>query len=196
MRIGSILSLPTVSTCCSHFRANDLTDGFGGRSPQEGVMLLLVRKGAGIREGRATSSGKRVVLLSDNAISELWLETYCLRHFMKSCKQAGHHHRLRNDAASALILKLFFGQVDAVLVRGYSYELALEMNPQIRERSEVLEQINIYPVALGLFGRRVSPAFREYVIAKVPQLHDQPRGRQLLEVMQTERGGSRTAQPA
>jgi hypothetical protein len=170
-----------------HFRPDDLTDGFGGRSPKEGVMLLLARRGAGIR-GARDLVGKRVVLLSDNAISELWLETYCLRHFGKSCKQAGL--RIANERRShAMILKLFFGQADVALVRGYSFELALEMNPQIRDHAEVLQEINIYPVALGLFGRRVSPAFREYVIAKVPQLHDQPRGRQLLEVMQTERVG-------
>lgn len=170
-----------------HFRPDDLSDGFGGRSSKEGVLLLLARKGAALR-GPRDLVGKRILLLSDNAISELWLETYCLRHFHRSCKQAGLVID-KERRSQALILKLFFGQADVALVRGYAYEVALEMNPQIGDRTHVIEEIGIYPVALGLFSRRVSQAFREYVIAKVPQLHDQPRGRQLLEVMQTERVG-------
>ncbi len=170
-----------------HFRADDLADGFGGRSPKEGVMLLLARKGAGIRNP-GDLVDQRILLLADSAISDLWLETYCLRHLRRTCQQAGVVID-KERRSQPLILKLFFGQADVALVRGYAYELALEMNPQIRDRTEVIEEIGIYPVALGLFGRRVSPAFREYVITKVPQLHDQPRGRQLLEVMQTARVG-------
>lgn len=169
------------------FAPGDLADGFGGLAPNEDVLLLLTRKGAAIKQPRDLI-GKRVLLLSNNAISDLWLETYCLRHYQKSCASAGMVVAKENRSRQQM-LKLFFDKADAALVRGYAYDLALELNPQIRERTQVLERIHLYPGALGLFGRRVSSAFREYVIAKVPQLHDQPRGRQLLEVMQTERVG-------
>lgn len=170
-----------------HFNPGDLADGFGGLAPSEDRMLLLTRKGAGIHSGRDLA-GKRILLLSNNAISDLWLETYCYRTFQKSCDKAGLLVAKENRSRQ-LVLKLFFDKADAVLVRGYAYELTLDLNPQIRERTEILEQILIYPGSLGLFGSRVSPAFREYVIAKVPKLHEQARGRQLLEVMQTERVG-------
>lgn len=170
-----------------YFAPGDLADGFGGLSPNEDILLLLTRKGAAIRHP-GDLIGKRILLLSNNAISDLWLDTYCLRHFKKSCASAGLVVAKENRSRQQ-VLKLFFDKADAALVRGYAYDLALELNPQIRERTQVLERIPLYPGALGLFGRRVSPAFREYVIAKVPQLHDQPRGRQLLEVMQTERVG-------
>ncbi|MBK6744135.1 MAG: PhnD/SsuA/transferrin family substrate-binding protein [Hydrogenophilales bacterium] len=170
-----------------HFGPNDLADGFGGRSSNEDKLFLLVRKGAGIRQSRDLA-GKRVALLSNNAVSDLWLDTCCLRVFQKSCAKAGVVVSKENRSQQ-LVLKLFFDKADAALVRGYAYDLALELNPQIRARTDILEQISLYPGALGLFGRQVSPAFREYIIAKVPQLHDQARGRQLLEVMQTERVG-------
>jgi hypothetical protein len=170
-----------------YFSSGDLADGFGGASPNEDVLLLLTRKGAAIKHP-SDLVGKRILLLNKNAISDLWLDTYCLRHFQKSCASAGLIVAKENRSRQQ-VLKLFFDKADAALVRGYAYDLALELNPQIRERTQVLERIPFYPGALGLFGRRVSTAFREYVIAKVPQLHDQPRGRQLLEVMQTERVG-------
>lgn len=170
-----------------HFAPNDLSDGFGGHAPNEGQMFLLVRKAAGIKQPRDLA-GKRVALLSANAISDLWLETYCLRNFQKSCAKAGLQVSTEKRSRQ-LVLKLFFDKADAALVRGYAYELARELNPQISQRVDILEQIDIYPGSLGLFGRLVSPAFRDYVIAKVPRLHDHPRGRQLLEVMQTSRVG-------
>lgn len=170
-----------------HFAPNDLSDGFGGHAPNEGQMFLLVRKAAGIKQARDLT-GKRVALLSANAISDLWLETLCLRTFQKTCAKAGL--QLSTEQRSRqLVLKLFFDKADAVLVRGYAYELARELNPQISQRIDILERIDIYPGSLGLFGRLVSPAFRDYVIARVPRLHDHPRGRQILEVMQTSRVG-------
>lgn len=170
-----------------HFAPNDLSDGFGGHAPNEGQMFLLVRKAAGIRQARDLA-GKRVVLLSANAISDLWLETYCLRTFQKTCAKAGMQVSTEQRSRQ-LVHKLFFDKADVALVRGYAYELALELNPQISQRIDILEKIDIYPGALGLFGRQVSSAFREYVIAQVPRLHDHPRGRQILEVLQTSRVG-------
>lgn len=170
-----------------HFQPDDLADGFGGQSPSEDKLLLLAHAGDGIRDLRDLA-GRRVLLLGDNAISDLWLETACLRVFQKTCEKAGLIV-VKESRSRQQILKLFFGKADGALVRGYAYEVAAELNPQIRARVRILERINIYPMALGLFGRGVSPAFRDYVIAKVPRLHDHPRGRQLLEVMQTERVG-------
>jgi ABC-type phosphate/phosphonate transport system substrate-binding protein len=168
-----------------HFDIDELTDGFGGRAPGEDTLILMVRKGAGIKTGKDLA-GKRVVLLSDNEISDLWMETYCLRQFQAICQQAGVII-VKENRSRQQVLNVFFGKADAALVRGYPYELALELNPQIRERTTVLERIHIYSTALGLFSNRVSPAFREFVISKVPKMLDHPRGRQILEVMQTDK---------
>lgn len=170
-----------------HFAPEDLADGFGGRSPGEDTLYLLVRKDAGIESGKDLA-GKRIALLSQNEISDLWLETFCLRTFQKPCDKAGLTLQ-RESRSRQQVLQVFFGRADAALVRGYPYELAVELNPQIRARTQVLERIRLYPGALGLFGQRVSPAFREYVISRVPLLHEHPRGRQLLEVLQSEKIG-------
>ncbi len=168
-----------------HFDSESLTDGFGGRSPGEDTLLLLVRKDAGIRS-TSDLAGKRVVLLADNEISDLWMETFCLRTFQKTCAGAGLNIS-KETRSRQQVLQVFFGKVDAALVRGYPYLLAVDLNPQIRARTQVLERIPLYPGALGLFASSVSPAFREYVISRVPAMHDHPRGRQMLEVLQSEK---------
>jgi ABC-type phosphate/phosphonate transport system substrate-binding protein len=146
-------------------------------------MVLVVRRDSGIK-GIRDMPGKRVLLQSGSEISAMLMNTLCLRHFHKGCVQAGVSLNSENRSHQ-LILQLFFGKADAALVRSHSYQTAVELNPQINERMEVRERYPVYPSALGMFSSRVSPAFREYAIAKASQLKDYPRGRQILEVMQT-----------
>lgn len=170
-----------------HFEPDDLADGFGAAAANEDSMVLLARRDSGLT-GFKDLAGKRVVLLTDNELSELLLETGCLRNYRVTCERAGVvvAHEARSQQQ---VLQVFFGKADAALVRGHPYDVAVELNPQIQQRLHVLERVAIYPTALGLFGARVSPAFRDYVIEKVPEMERHPRGRQLLEVMQTERVG-------
>jgi hypothetical protein len=86
-------------------------------------------------------------------------------------------------------MKLFFGNADAALVRGYAFELAAELNPQVRERVKIIERVALYPGAFGLFSSRVSQKFRDYVIGRVPLMRNYPRGRQMMEVLQSEQIG-------
>ncbi len=170
-----------------YFEPEDLADGFGAAAANEDSMMLLARRDSGLT-GFKDIAGKRIVLLSDNELSDLLLETSCLRNFHMTCERAGVVV-MRESRSQQQVLHVFFGKADAALVRGHPYDVAVEMNPQIQQRLHVLERIAIYPTALGLFGARVSASFREYVIGKVPEMERHPRGRQLLEVMQTDRVG-------
>lgn len=169
-----------------HFDAGDLSEGFGGTRDIEGMVLLKRRDGS--TRGIQDLPGKRLLLQSGSEISGLMMDTVCLRKLHKSCRSAGV--LLGSESRShQMILQLFFGKADVALVRNHSYQTAIELNPQIRQQLEVLERFPIYPSALGLFGSRVSPAFREYVIGKAPLMDHYPRGRQILEVLQTPKIG-------
>lgn len=167
-----------------HFDLETLADGFGGGGRSEDNMLLISRKGAGIQSA-SDLAGKRVVLLDDNDISDLLLETACLKKLRQSCAKA----RVKIDKANRSrqqVLKLFFDNADAAIVRGYAYDLAVELNPQILSKIQIVERYPVYGGALGMFSNRVSPKFREYVILKAPQIVNYPRGRQLMSVLQAD----------
>lgn len=167
-----------------HFDIDSLADGFGGAGRSEDNMLLISRKGAGIQSA-ADLSGKRVTLLADNEISDLLLETACLKSLRQSCAKALVKID-KTGRSRQQVLKLFFGNADAAIVRGYAYDLAVELNPQILEKIQVIDRYPVYGGALGMFSNRVSPKFREYVIVKAPQIVNYPRGRQLMSVLQAD----------
>ncbi len=170
-----------------YFSPGELADGFGSVGKDEDSMLLVARKQAHVSNFKDLS-GLHVALLAENEISDLWLETACLRTFHLRCAEAGVLVG-QEKRSQQQVLKLFFNKADAALVRSRAYELALELNPQIGQQMQVIERVHMYPSALGLFTRRVSPEFRDYVISRIPKLQEHPRGRQIMEVLQTEKIG-------
>lgn len=167
------------------FDPDELADGFGGGAPGEDSMVLLVRKGKGIKDLKDLYD-KRVVLMSDNAISDLVMDTTCLRQFHKSCAQAGMI--VSEEASSRLqVLRLFFGKVDAALVRSYAYDLAADLNPQIRQQLQIIVRIPVYPAQLGMFNTKVSKPFRDYVTGNLTLMNKYPRAQQVLDMLKTSR---------
>jgi hypothetical protein len=84
-------------------------------------------------------------------------------------------------------MKVFFGKVDAALVTERAYRIASEMNPQLREQLMVMQRFDIYWGSVGLFDRRVDRLFREQVLSRAGEIWKKPRGRQILEILQTDR---------
>lgn len=168
-----------------HFAPDEFTDGFGGGGANESVMQLVVRRNSGIEHVRDLV-GKQVLLLSNNETSDLIMETLCLRHLGQSCAKVGIAIG-KEGRSQQMMLKLFFGKADAVLVRGYAFEVAAELNPQIRTQTQAIERYPIYPAAIGLFSRRAPQVLKDYVIEKIPLVQNHPRGQQILQVMQTDK---------
>lgn len=161
-----------------------LSDGLGGDVRGDDDLVLLVRKAAGIRSPRDLA-GKRAVLMEDSDVAELMLETTCLRAWATTCARAAVTVS-RVKRSRQQVMKLFFGTDDVAVMRGYSYRLSTELNPQIRERIEVLARLPIYAGPMGLFSNRLNASFRDYVISQVPKMVHSPRGLQMMELLQTE----------
>lgn len=118
------------------------------------------------------------VIASDgDACSELYIKTLLLEQspnakpdflFTKSSQQS--------------ILKLFFGKADIALLDRATYNLAIELNPQIKARLSILKTIplTIGPVAFMRQGG--SKPLQEKVIALGKQMNVKPRGQQLLHL--------------
>lgn len=169
------------------FDLTTLADGLAGDVSAEDELLLLVRQGAGIRSARDLA-GKRVVLIADSEVSELMLEATCLRALGAPCRSVGLAVS-RVKRSRQQVMKLFFGTDDVAVMRGYSYRLATELNPQVKDRIQVLARLPIYDGPMGLFSKRLNASFRDYVIGQVPQMSYSPRGQQLIQLLQTEKLG-------
>ncbi len=108
-----------------YFEPEDLADGFGAAAANEDSMMLLARRDSGLT-GFKDIAGKRIVLLSDNELSDLLLETSCLRNFHMTCERAGVVV-MRESRSQQQVLHVFFGKADAALVRGHPYAFVVLM---------------------------------------------------------------------
>jgi ABC-type phosphate/phosphonate transport system substrate-binding protein len=106
---------------------------------------------------------KRLGLLSNDATSEIYIDTLALESFGKKAKQVfstiSHSHK-----SSLLILDLFFKRVDAILVYEEAYTLATELNPQIKVETQIIAGLANISRGMAFFHRRVNRKFREHII--------------------------------
>jgi phosphonate transport system substrate-binding protein len=165
-----------------HFRAEDLADGFSGYKAKDDDMMLVVRRGAGI-QSPADLGGKRMSLLQDDELTDVYLPTLLMRAGLRGdLSQLGAVTRLSNTAKQ--VYSLFFGKADAALVYRNTYETALALNPQIGQRLQVLDAHTFKTRSpyIALFSSRVSPAHRKLMTDWAMTIGDTPRGRQVLDI--------------
>ncbi len=168
-----------------HFSDEDLAGGFTGAGAPNDALILVVRRDAGIKTPRDLA-GRRVQLRERDELSEIYLNTL-LRSSGVSPSQLEAVSTQKN--ANALVLKLFFNQCDAALITRNAFEVAAELNPQIRTHLQVLDAYSFedYRDNIGLFSSSVSTEDREALIAAALKVENTPRGRQLLEIYRTDR---------
>lgn len=168
-----------------NFSLAELADGFRGELLNDHTLLLLANKDARIADVRALA-GKRIAILAGDDLSEVYLETLCLRHYQRPCKQVfGSIESVANS--NQLMMKLFFRKADLVLSKLNGYETARELNPQIGLTTQEVTRFPLKSTYYGLYSRKVSPDFRERSLKQVPGMHKEARGRQVLEVFKLDR---------
>lgn len=89
---------------------------------------------------------------------------------------------------SKAILQVFFHQADAALVIREAFDLACELNPQLREKLEVLAESPAFVVSFFIFppgkdGERGTEKLENAIL----DLHTTPGGRQVLTVFKSSR---------
>jgi hypothetical protein len=169
-----------------YFSPEELSDGFSGYKTEPDHLLLVVRRVAGISH-LADLAGKRFALLDQDELSEVYLETLLLQTWGKSAE--GRLAAVSREKRSTnLVHRLFFNQADAALINRNAYEAALALNPQIGARLQVLDEYSFKSRSphIGLFSSRVAPEYREAITQAVMTLNESARGRQVLEIYQSD----------
>lgn len=168
-----------------HFKLNELAEGFRGEVINDHTLLLLAHKETRIADARGLA-GKRIALLEGDELSEVYLETVCLRHYQRPCKQV--FSGIETVANSnQLMMKLFFRKVDLVLSKRNGFETARELNPQIGLTTQEITRFPLKSSYYGLWNRKISPEFRQHSLKQVPAMHKAVRGRQVLDVFKVDR---------
>lgn len=118
-------------------------------------ILLLVRKDSGINsleqlQGKRLSTQKWVA----RDMEGLYLETLLLEHQLPITKSFFSQIQ-NNETTNAALVDLFFKKVDAALVNESQYEVAAELNPQLRAQTQILEASEPYIIFVTAFTKSI-----------------------------------------
>ncbi len=166
----------------THFRPEELVDGVSGYKPESDDLLLVVRSAAAIHSP-VDLVGKRIILLDSDELSNVYLATLLMKLGLKpDIAQLAtiSYERI----SSKQVYQLFFDKADAALIYRNGYETALELNPQIGKRLQVLESYTFktHSPYSAFFSSRVPAENRELIIKAALKMGTTARGRQVLQL--------------
>ena len=149
--------------------------------------VLLVHRDAGIAQVGGLA-GRKLVLQA-NARTSLalpWLDVLLARHSLGPAATA-LGALTKSDTPSKAVLKVFFHQADACLVTSNVFELACELNPQLRKELKVLAVSPEVVPTLFFFRPDFVSSVRHELEPAILDLHKSPAGIQVLTVFQCDR---------
>ncbi len=177
-KINFIVASPLI--IAKNFDLNKLTDGYKvvlyGNSADN---LLVVSHKQSQLDDFTKVKNQRLSLLSNEPISKLYLELLTQKYFAENSRKIFKNTEyIRNS--NRLIYQLFFKKTDIILVYQAAYNIAVELNPQIGQQTQVIASLAGIPRGLGFFHHQEDPAFREKVLTEVEKLGNHARGQQLM----------------
>ena len=170
----------------NEFDNNLFADGFRFFTSSEltDTLVVMTRKNEGLDDFKSLK-GKRLALVTDDPVAELYVNVLSLENFKQESKFT--FKELSNyKKPQQLILKLFFAQTDVICFYQKAYQLAMELNPQLNVKLQVIEKLEHMPLGLGFFHKNVASEFREKVIAEALRLESYTRGREILNIFRSD----------
>jgi ABC-type phosphate/phosphonate transport system substrate-binding protein len=149
--------------------------------------LLLVHRDGGVEDLPALRDRRLVRHVSATTSPALpWLETlFADQNLGRADEFLGEVSTLESPSKS--ILRVFFRQSDACLVTASAFDLACELNPQLRRQLKVLASSPpLIPTVFFFRNDYLSPQRREFESA-ILDLHTTVAGQQVLTVFQSTR---------
>jgi ABC-type phosphate/phosphonate transport system substrate-binding protein len=150
-------------------------------------MVILVRRDSGYLQMKDLRQ-KRIAIPGDQAQSLhiTWLETLLMK---EGYRNAGEFFSSVKEVRtpSQAILPVFFRQVDACLASQQSFDLAMELNPQLGKELVVLARSG--DMVGGVISLRADfdPSQKDRVIGILESLDKDPQGKQLLRLFRVDR---------
>lgn len=166
-----------------YFERENLSDGFVGvledKKPES--LVLIVRSDKDINSVKDLR-GKRLGMIENDELADIFLDTLMLKDLKKSYKTIGlsiHQQKKINH----LILDIFFDRIDAGVVYMSSFNVMTELNPEIKNKIKILEELKIKGKNFSYF--RHNYPLREAMTDVAMGFSDSPRGKLILEIFKT-----------
>ncbi len=169
-----------------NFDLSTLQDGFKSVAKNEegqNRLLLLVQKDAKINSLKDLKYKKIARLNSD--LEELYLNTHLQKDFKKDANQFFKKNIFVKKYSKA-ILKLFFKKADAALVTESAFNLASEMNPQIKKRLKIIKKEDLQLMSSSYFRKGVDKEKIQIFKEQAFKIHETKRGEQILTVFKSD----------
>jgi len=147
-------------------------------------LLVISHKKANINNFSSVKN-KHLSLILNDPISEIFVNTLALEAFDLPAKQVFKKIEFI-PKSNQLILNLFFQKTDVILIYKSFYELASELNPQIKNNTQIIASLPNLPRSLGFFHPSVEATLREQVLTEIENLKSIPQGQQLLELFRAD----------
>ncbi|WP_347986768.1 PhnD/SsuA/transferrin family substrate-binding protein [Methylomonas sp. AM2-LC] len=148
-----MISAPPM-TIIKHFNMKDLSDGFAGvihTNEHENSLVLLVKNHPDITNLESLR-GKRLLIERDDELSDIFIDTQTRKQFNQSYTQF-FSSIIFHKKNSQMILDLFFDKAEAALVYSTTYDVMVELNPQIKSRTKILLSYPFKTKSYGFFHR-------------------------------------------
>jgi len=146
-------------------------------------LLILVQRKSKINKLKDLKN--KTIARLDSEIEELYINRNLQKAFRKDADEF-LKSTLFVKKYSKAILKLFFKKVDACIVSESAFNLASEMNPQIRKKLKIIDSENVNLVGSSFFRRGVDQDILEKFQEEAFKVHLTKRGRQILTVFKAD----------
>ncbi len=142
--------------------------------------VLLVRSDRGIVK-LSELRHKKLIRESGQSgdIPSLWLDTFLMRQGLGEAKDFFTGNKGVSKAAQA-ILPVFFKQVDVALAERNSFDVMVELNPQLGKELKVLATSQNFLGAVLCLRKEFFEMYKEDIEDALDSLHKDPQGKQIL----------------
>ena len=166
-----------------YFKPEELGDGFVGvlADNQHEALVLLARTDKNINTFK-DMRGKRLAMISNDELADVFMDTLMLKDQHKSYKKMDLSIQFQKKL-DRIVLDVYFDKADLGVVYSSSYNLMVEMNPDIKNKVKILKE---YPIKARSFSffRHDYPYIKEFTRIGI-DFPNMTRGKQLLEVFKT-----------
>lgn len=166
-----------------YFNLDNLDKAFGqGSNDMNDYNLIIIsRSDLNIKSNKELAN-KKILMDTKNNLHSLYINNLFLKYIGN--KKA---NTIYSRSYQKSILDLFFKKADVAIVTQKSYDISVELNPQIAKKVSILRKTNIKDVQLGFFRKSLDEKLKRSMGKAGQELNFSDDGKQLLTLYKTEK---------